>query len=162
LSWSDRLGNNHSIENLGQNLCNAKNPEWQVDSGIFEDKNLLPVTKITYGGMEFESQKARVKLGALTCHPPENQYDLKKHLETLEQRTNDSIKKTNDQETKILFHENMINLHETKFDVLEKNNIKQTENVQSMSVQIEKITEHESRIKDLEEHATSGLGKMGT
>ena len=58
----------------------------------FEDKSLLPITGIKYKGLEFEIQKATVKIGALTCHPLENQYDMKTHLESLEQRTNDTIK----------------------------------------------------------------------
>ena len=64
-------------------LPNAKNPAWQVDSGIFEDKNLLPITAITYGNMKFESQKAKIKIGTLTCYPPEQQYNVKKHTSLL-------------------------------------------------------------------------------
>ena len=48
-----------------------------------EHKNILPVTKISYSGLEFQNQKAKIKLGALTCHPPENQYNIRKHLKSL-------------------------------------------------------------------------------
>ena len=97
-------------------MCNAKSPVWQIDSETIEDQNLLPITGFTYKGIEFEIQKATVKIGALNCYPPENQYDMKKHLESLEQRTNDTIKRNNKHETLINKHESLINDHGTKIE----------------------------------------------
>ena len=57
----DRYGDSHIIESLGQNVCNAKNPLWQVDTGIFDKKTLLPITGITYKGVEFEGQQTEIQ-----------------------------------------------------------------------------------------------------
>ena len=67
LSWIDRNGQAHNVTNLGQNVCNLKNPVWQVDSGLIENKDLLPIKSIKYGGLEFEAQKAIIKIGGLKC-----------------------------------------------------------------------------------------------
>jgi Na+-transporting NADH:ubiquinone oxidoreductase subunit C len=87
----DRYGDSHIIESLGQNVCNAKNPLWQVDAGIFDKKTLLPITGITYKGVEFEGQQTKINVGPLTCHPPANQYDFRQHLATIEQKTDDNL-----------------------------------------------------------------------
>ena len=141
LSWIDRYGDNHTIESLGQNVCNAKNPLWQVDTGIFDEKTLLPITGITYEGVEFEGQKTRIMVGPLTCLPNENQYDLRQHLETIEQKTDGTI-------------ENMT-AFEIRLDILEHNNTKQNENIQKLhheeTEQISKIAVNEAKITTLEQ-----------
>ena len=73
LSWLDRNGQAHTVTNLGQNVCNLKNPVWQVDAGLIEDKDLLPITSIKYGGLEFEAQKAIIKVGGSGASLPPRQ-----------------------------------------------------------------------------------------
>ena len=101
----------------------------------------MPITGITYEGVEFKGQKTRIKVGPLTCLPNENQYDLRQHLETIEQKADGTI-------------EGMTTF-EIKLDTLERNNTKQNENIQKLhdekTEQIEKIVNHESRINSLEQ-----------
>ena len=120
----DRYGDSHIIESLGQNVCNAKNPLWQVDTGIFDEKTLLPITGITYEGVEFEGQKTRIKVGPLTCLPNENQYDLRQHLETIEQKADETIED--------------ITAFEIKLDILEQNNTKQNEIINKLEFTLTK------------------------
>ena len=161
MSWSDRSGMSHIVENLGQNLCNSKDPIWQVDSGKFEDKNLLPITSITYGGIKFENQNAKIKLGALTCHPPEHLYDIKEHLKTLEQKTNITIEKTTNQDTELNILENKLNLHETRISDIEESNAKQTEYMESLQrISEEKNADYDTRIGKLKEQSNDQQAKI--
>ena len=91
----------------------------------------MPITGITYEGVEFEGQKTRIKVGPLTCLPNENQYDLRQHLETLEQKADGTIED--------------MTAFEINLDMLEQNNTKQNE-------EIERLDDHENRINDLEEN----------
>ena len=91
LSWIDRNGQAHTVTNLGQNVCNLKNPVWQVDTGLIEDKDLLPITSIRYGGLEFEAQKAIIKVGGLKCIGNIENVSNEKNLELMEKRTNNTI-----------------------------------------------------------------------
>ena len=90
----------------------------------------MPITGIIYEGVEFEGQKTRIMVGPLTCLPNENQYDLRQHLETIEQKADGTI-------------EGMTTF-EIKLDTLEQKNTKQKE-------EIEKLADHENRINDLEQ-----------
>lgn len=47
--------------------CDAKEPNWLADEGVITDKNILPITEFAYGPMEYEMQKAKVKIGHLKC-----------------------------------------------------------------------------------------------
>ena len=78
----------------------------------------MPITGITYKGVEFEGQKTRIKVGPLTCLPNENQYDLRQHLETIEQKADETIED--------------ITAFEIKLDILEQNNTKQNEIIQKL------------------------------
>merc|ERR1712223_974947 len=146
LSWIDRFGSSHIVENLGQNLCNAKNPVWPIDSETIEDQTLLPITGFTYKGIEFEIQKATVKIGALNCYPPENQYNMKKHLESLEQRTNDTNKRNNIHEALINKHESLINDHGTK---IEGNRITIRKNANRISRRANTIATNTDKIDEM-------------
>ena len=90
--------------------------------------------------MKFESQKAKIKIGPLTCYPPEQQYNVKKHLELLEQRTNDTIEKTEEHETKLGNLEDRIVDQDTKINELKED----------IAAQSEKIANHGSQIENLE------------
>ena len=85
-SWKGRDGSVQWISNLGNNSCNNGFPTMMVDNGVISNKNLLPVTSLSYGPMPYESQSAKVKLGPLTCHPPpENErYVIRDHIESIE------------------------------------------------------------------------------
>ena len=136
----DRYGDSHIIESLGQNVCNAKNPLWQVDTGIFDKKTILPITGITYKGVEFEGQQTVINVGRLTCHPSANQYDFRQHLVTIEQISDEKL-----------------NIFEIKLDMLEQKDIEQNENIQKLQStshleqthQINKIAVNEAKINTL-------------
>ena len=100
----------------------------------------MPITAITYGNIKFESQKAKIRIGPLTCYPPEQQYNVKKHLELLEQRTNDTIEKTEEHETKLGNLEDRIVDQDTKINELKED----------IAAQSEKIANHGSQIENLE------------
>ena len=101
----------------------------------------MPITGITYEGVEFEGQKTRIKVGPLTCLPNENQYDLRQHLETIEQKADGTIED--------------MTAYEMKFNMLEQNNAKQNENIQKLhqekTEQISKIVMNEAKITTLEQ-----------
>ena len=77
-SWSDRHGNKHWLTTLGNSLCNHKRPMWLKDVGLIGNKSNLPITGLSYT-MHDEGQKAKIKLGPLTCLPKEKEdsFDLK-------------------------------------------------------------------------------------
>ena len=116
---------------------------WQVDTGIFDEKILLPITGITYKGVKFEGQHTKINVGPLTCHPTANQYDFRQHLATIEQKTNENL-----------------NAFEIKLNTLEQTDVKQDREIQSLqsvsnqekTEEIEKIANHESRIDTLEKN----------
>jgi len=91
--------------------------------------------------LNLKGKKTRIKVGPLTCLPNENEYDLRQHLETIEQKTDGTI-------------ENMT-AFEMKLDILEQNNTKQNENIQYLhheeTEQISKIAVNEAKINTLEQ-----------
>ena len=47
--------------------CDAKEPNWVADEGVITDKTILPITEFAYGPMEYDMQKAKIKIGHLKC-----------------------------------------------------------------------------------------------
>ena len=110
---------------------------WQVDTGIFDEKILLPITGITYKGVKFEGQHTKINVGPLTCHPPTNQYDFRKHLESIEQK---AIQNFTAFETKLNTLEQNEDIDKLRINDLQENDVKQDG----------EIANHESRIDTLE------------
>ncbi|CAG0890462.1 unnamed protein product [Darwinula stevensoni] len=56
--------------------CDAEFPQWVSDSGAITNETALPITKLRFGGQQFEAQKANYTLGGLACKgktpPPDN------------------------------------------------------------------------------------------
>ena len=55
-----------SIENLACN-CDSKSPTWYEDIGRITSKEILPITKFSYGPLQFDSERANITVGRLTC-----------------------------------------------------------------------------------------------
>ena len=70
-SWKSHNGSQQWLTSLGNDSCNHMLPISRVDSGLIKEKNLLPITSLSYGPMPYELQSAKVKLGPLTCYPQE-------------------------------------------------------------------------------------------
>ncbi len=47
--------------------CDSGAPEWLSDEGVLTDVAALPVTELSFGGLEFGSQEAQFQLGPLRC-----------------------------------------------------------------------------------------------
>ena len=87
LSWRDRHGNYHPVQNLGDNNCNWKKPMWEKDVGAIQDLSLLPITGIKYGPLIFDIEQANVTVGPLNCQPGlKDEFNLTAHLETIDNR----------------------------------------------------------------------------
>ena len=67
-SWTDLTGSEYNIEKLGNGSCNNQLQEWQQDSQLITEKSKLPIMKINYGPMKYESQKVRITIGPLICY----------------------------------------------------------------------------------------------
>ena len=67
--WSDRNNNKHPLVNLQSNNCDFKNPEKFSDVATITQKDLLPITSVSYGPITYELQAANATIGPLICHP---------------------------------------------------------------------------------------------
>ena len=47
--------------------CDAKLPDWDMDTGIIEAKEILPITEVFYGPLLFDIEKANFSIGWLRC-----------------------------------------------------------------------------------------------
>ena len=47
--------------------CDAKLPDWAIDTGIIEAKEILPITEVFYGPLLFDIEKANFSIGSLKC-----------------------------------------------------------------------------------------------
>jgi hypothetical protein len=58
------------IEDSGNTFscnCDAKTPEWAIDSGAITAKEILPITGFTYGPLKFDAEQANFTIGRLRC-----------------------------------------------------------------------------------------------
>ena len=69
LEWKDRFGNYHDVTSLGDNSCDRKDAVLYSNAGNVGNKSLLPIMGVRYGGLQFETQQARIKIAALICQP---------------------------------------------------------------------------------------------
>ena len=47
--------------------CDAKLPDWAMDTGVIEAKEILPITEVFYGPLLFDIEKANFSIGWLRC-----------------------------------------------------------------------------------------------
>jgi hypothetical protein len=47
--------------------CDAKTPEWAMDSGAITAKAILPITGFSYGPLKFDVEQANFTIGRLRC-----------------------------------------------------------------------------------------------
>ena len=47
--------------------CDARLPLWAEDSGFINNKDILPITGVTYGPLSFELEQANFTIGPLRC-----------------------------------------------------------------------------------------------
>jgi len=66
-TWTDTQGIQHTLP--GSN-CNQNAPVWKKDSIEITDLASLPIKKISYGPLVYETEEAKVVISALTCEPP--------------------------------------------------------------------------------------------
>ena len=69
MKWTDRYGNSHQLDELGDSQCNLKAPTMFTDEGKISDKNLLPIQSWSYGPLRFENEKITITIGSLQCDP---------------------------------------------------------------------------------------------
>jgi hypothetical protein len=74
--WSDRNSNKHPLINLQSNNCDFKNPEKFSDVATITQKDLLPITSVSYGPITYEFQVANATIGPLICNPLESQWNM--------------------------------------------------------------------------------------
>ena len=74
--WSDRNNIKHPLTNLQSNNCDFKNPEKFSDVATITQKDLLPITSVSYGPITYEFQVANATIGPLICYPLESQWNM--------------------------------------------------------------------------------------
>ena len=84
--WTDNAGNRHTFETLNQSKCNIKAPSIQIDRGIIKDKSLLPIKGFSYGQTVLGGEKAKVKIGHLSCKNPSPKVPLTHQLSSVIQQ----------------------------------------------------------------------------
>ena len=55
-----------AIEDFACN-CDANNPVWESDVGRITAREILPITKMNYGPLEFDIERANFTIGRLQC-----------------------------------------------------------------------------------------------
>ena len=86
--WVDRFGNEHNLSEDIRN-CDYKSSVLRSDHVQIIDKNILPVSKVYYGPMEFEMDQMKIVVGSLVCQPdPEKQNGIEDRIENIELQNN--------------------------------------------------------------------------
>jgi len=117
LQWKDRFGDYHAVPNLNGTTCDSKDPTWLVNSGIVEDKTLLPISGVRFGPHKYEIQKAKITIGPLQCQQDDNEpFDIEKEIKTLQIDVTKRALKTELETTKLSL-QNDINSKASKVDL---------------------------------------------
>ena len=83
--WYDREGNEEILQ-IPDSLCNQKSNVLRTDHAQIRDKSRLPISKLSYGPHQLETEKMTITVSKLVC-----QQDHLENFETIE----DQISETN-------------------------------------------------------------------
>ena len=75
-TWADQAGHEQTLD-LQNSKCNHKSGVLRHDHAQITTKNLLPVTKLFYGPLEFQPEQMTIIVGSLVCQFNEIETDYK-------------------------------------------------------------------------------------
>ena len=64
--WYDREGNEQILD-LENSVCNEKSNVLQNDHAQITQKSTLPISKLSYGPLSYNTEKMTITVGALIC-----------------------------------------------------------------------------------------------